>query len=68
MEKPDLKKKLRLGFVVLGVLMVIEVIEYILGTAIQKGSWPFLGVLALIGAWPILYYFMHIKQLKRPEE
>lgn len=68
MKKPDLNKKLRLGFIVFGVLIVIEIVEYIVGTAMQRGSWPFLGVLALVGAWPILYYFMHIKQLKRPEE
>ena len=60
--------KLRLGFVVLGVLMALEVSEYILGVTMKSGAWPFLAVLAVISAWPIVHYFMHIMQLKRPEE
>ncbi|MBI2918633.1 MAG: hypothetical protein HYY01_11680 [Chloroflexi bacterium] len=68
MHKSGMKPKLRLGFVVFGVLVAIEVAEYVLGTSIQKGVWPFLAVLAVIGAWPIVNYFMHIKQLWRPEE
>ncbi|GEM_PF-900183 len=66
MRKPDFKGKLRLGTLVFAVLVVIEVVEYFVGTMLQSGSWPFLGILALAGAWPILYYFMHIRQLKTP--
>lgn len=68
MSKNTLKSKLRLGFIVFGVLVAIEIIEYIIGVYVKSGSWPFLGILAVIGAWPILYYFMHIGQLKKPEE
>lgn len=66
--KPDLKSKLRLGFIVFGVLMVIEIIEYVLGTTMKSGNWPYLGLLAIIGAWPILQYFMHIFELRRHKE
>ena len=68
MQKTDLKRKLQIGFLVFGTLVVIKIIEYIVGTSLRTGSWPYLGILALVGAWPILNYFMHIKQLKRPLE
>lgn len=67
-KKPNLGLKLRLGFIVFGVLMVIEVVEYVLGTTMKSGNWPYLGLLAIIGAWPILQYFMHILELKRHKE
>ena len=66
--KPDLKSKLRLGFIVFGALMVIEISEYVLGTRMKSGNWPYLGLLAIIGAWPILQYFMHIFELWRRKE
>ena len=60
--------KMRLGLYVFGVLMVVEVVEYLVGTGIKKGAWPYLAALALIGAWPILYYFMHVTGLWRTKE
>ena len=68
MLKYDLRVKLRLGFMVFGALMVIEIVEYVLGTMMKTGNWPYLGLLALIGAWPILKYFMHIQELRRPKK
>ncbi len=68
MNKTGLAAKLRLGFYVFGVLMVIELIEFVIGTRVKNGAWPFLGVLAVIGAWPILRYFMHLPQLWRHKE
>lgn len=68
MRKSDLKSKFRLGYVVFAVLIVIEIIEYAVGTRLRSGSWPYLGVLAVIGAWPILQYFMHIFELRRRKE
>ncbi len=67
-KKPNLKFKLRLGFIVFGALMVIEIAEYVLGTRMKTGNWPYLGLLAIIGAWPILQYFMHIFDLRRHKE
>lgn len=66
--QPNLRARLRVGFVVFGVLVAIEVTEYIVGVTMRGGAWPLLGILALIGAWPIVRYFMHIKQLWRPRE
>ena len=63
-----LEAKLRFGFVVFGVLVALEVAEYVLGVTMKTGAWPFLAILATIAAWPIVHYFMHIMQLKRPKE
>lgn len=68
MPRSTLEAKLRFGFFVFGILMLMEVLEYALGVSMKSGSWPFLAVLAVIAAWPIVYYFMHIMRLKRPEE
>ncbi len=65
MRKPELRGKLRLGFIVIGFLFIMEVTEYLVGTNMQGGAWPFLAVLVIIASWPILYYFMHITQLRR---
>ncbi|MBI2165575.1 MAG: hypothetical protein HYU29_04135 [Chloroflexi bacterium] len=67
-SKPELGAKMRLGLVVFGVLMAIEIIEYLVGTSVRAGAWPFLAILAAIGAWPIVRYFMHIPQLWQREE
>ncbi|HXH08896.1 MAG TPA: hypothetical protein VNP04_03895 [Alphaproteobacteria bacterium] len=68
MERPSLTSRMRLGFLVFGVLMTIEIIEYLVGTVFTQGAWPYLGLLAVVGAWPIIRYFMHITQLWHPEE
>ncbi|MBI4282910.1 MAG: hypothetical protein HY663_00400 [Chloroflexi bacterium] len=66
MPEAGLKNKRRLGYVVIAALVVIKVAEYLLGTTMRSGALPYLAVLALAGAWCILYYFMHINQLWRP--
>lgn len=68
MQRPKLGAKMRLGFIVFGVLMVIEVAEYILGVNMKRGAWLYLAPLAAVGAWPIVRYFMHLPQLWRREE
>jgi len=67
-EKGELSAKMRLGLVVFVVLIAIEILEYALGVTIKHGNWRILAPLAVIGAWPIVRYFMHVKQLWRPEE
>ncbi len=68
MGRRSLGAKMRLGYGVFGVLMAIELVEYAVGTRVRSGNWPYLAVLAVIGAWPILAYFMHIRQLRKGEE
>ena len=60
---PVLKSRLRFGYFVFGALIAIKVAEYLVTTIVRHGAWPYLAILALAGAWPILYYFMHISQL-----
>jgi heme/copper-type cytochrome/quinol oxidase subunit 4 len=67
-NKSALSAKTRLGIIVFVALIVLEVLEYVLGIAIKHGNWPIMAVLALIGAWPILWYFMHLHQLWHREE
>ena len=65
MSKIGLRGRLRLGYIVFGALVGIKIVEYLVVTTIRSGAWPYLLLLALAGAWPILYYFMHIRQLRR---
>ncbi len=65
---PEVKGKLRIGYFVFGILIAIKVAEYLVATIFRSGAWPYLAVLALAGAWLILYYFMHIRQLWRKDD
>ncbi len=66
MSEMGLKGRLRLGYIVFGVLVGMKVAEYLIGTRLRSGAWPYLAILAVVGAWSILYYFMHIHQLSGP--
>lgn len=65
MSGGNLRGKLRAGYMVFGALIGIKIAEFLIITLIRSGAWPYLAILALAGAWPILYYFMHIRQLWR---
>lgn len=67
-NRSALAAKTRLGIAVFVVLMVLEIVEYIVGVQLKHGNWPIMAILALIGAWPILWYFMHLSQLWHREE
>ena len=66
MPESGLRHRLRIGYYVFGVLITIKVAEYLVTKGIRSGAWPYLTVLALAGAWLIIYYFMHISQIWRP--
>ena len=59
-----LKRKLRLGYAAFGGLIAIKVVEYFIGTRVHSWGWAYLAVPAIIATWLILYFFMHISQLK----
>ncbi len=63
MHRPNIGRKLRLGLIVAGALIAIKIAEYFVGVDINPGATPYLVVLALIAAWAILNYFMHISEL-----
>ncbi len=68
MARPSLQAKMRLGLWVFAALMFLEIIEYVVGLGLKRGAWLILAPLAVVAAWPIVYYFMHIRQLWRREE
>jgi hypothetical protein len=59
-----MRKRMSIGYAVFGALIVIKAFEYFIGTRVRSGGWMFLAVLAVAGAWMIVYYFMHIAQLR----
>ncbi len=61
-------EKMRRGLVVIVILAVLTVIEFIIAISLDTGRFGLLTVIALIKAWFILDYFMHISQLWKTEE
>ncbi len=63
MTEKRMKRRMLTGYIVFGGLAGIKIIEYVLAQKIRVGDWPYLGVLALVSAWLIVYYYKHIHQL-----
>ncbi len=59
--------KLRLGWIVIGGLAVLTALEYWIAVSVHSTPLPYLAVIALIKAWLIVQYFMHVAQLWRKE-
>jgi len=64
MKTPGLRRKLAIGYAVFGGLIAIKIVEYFIGTRIHGGGWAYLAILAIVSSWLILYFFMHIYQLR----
>ena len=65
-KSADLRKKLKRGLIVFGVVMVIEIAEFAIGVRMTKNNWLVLAPFAFVGAWPIVQYFMHIGHIRHP--
>jgi hypothetical protein len=63
-----LRRGLRVGYVVFGVLAGIKIIEYAIASRLHIGNWPYILILALISVSLIIYFYKHISQLWRPED
>ncbi len=63
-----LSAKVRLGVVIFAVLLIIEAVEYVVGSTMTSGALWILVVLAVPGAGLIAYYYMHIRQLWHAED
>ncbi|MFQ5341829.1 MAG: cytochrome C oxidase subunit IV family protein [Anaerolineae bacterium] len=61
----EIKKasKLRLGWVVIGVLGVLTAVEYWIAVALYSAVLPLLAVIGLVKAGLIVQYFMHVTHL-----
>lgn len=59
-----LRRKLALGYAVFGGLIALKIVEYFVGTRIHSGGWAYLAILAIVSSWLVLYFFMHIYQLR----
>ncbi|HXF71063.1 MAG TPA: hypothetical protein VNO79_00445 [Actinomycetota bacterium] len=44
-------------------LLALEVVEYLVGTTLEHALVPLI-LLALVAAWPIVRYYMHVDQLR----
>jgi heme/copper-type cytochrome/quinol oxidase subunit 4 len=61
-------EKMRRGLVVITILAVLTAIEFVVAVSVDTGRFGLLAVFALIKAWLILDYFMHISQLWKSDE
>ncbi len=59
----DLRGKLRLGWWVFAALMVLEVVEYGAGQVMKTGNVLPLAILAVAAVYPIVRWYMHIRDL-----
>lgn len=59
-------RRTRIGWQVFLGLAVLTAIEFLIGALITPAI-PYLSITALIKAALIIYYFMHISQLRRKE-
>lgn len=66
----DIRKaaKLRLGWIVIGALGVLTIVEYWVAISVHSTPLPYLAVIAVVKAWLIVQYFMHVAQVWRSGE
>jgi heme/copper-type cytochrome/quinol oxidase subunit 4 len=67
-KNSDLKSPLRVGLLVFIVLVVLAAGEYVLGLVLDSGNLPYMIFMNIVDAALLLYFFMHVRQLWRPEE
>ncbi len=68
MKNSDLKSPLRVGLLVFIVLVVLAAGEYGMGLVLESGNLVYMIIMNIVDAALILYFFMHVRQLWRPEE
>jgi cytochrome c oxidase subunit IV len=65
-----MRKPMQTGLIVAAILAVLTITEYLFATHVDQDTVRFLGITAsaLGKAGLIIYYFMHIYRLWRPQE
>jgi hypothetical protein len=68
MDAVGLRTASRRGTWVLAALVVLTLGEYVMALAMERGNLPYMIVMNVVDAALIVYYFMHVAQLRHPEE
>ena len=68
MDKGGQRAAMRLGLLIFIVLVVLAIGEYFLGLVLESGNLPYMILMNVVDAALIVYFFMHVAQLWRPEE
>lgn len=68
MKNSGLKSPMRVGLLIFIILVVLAAGEYVLGLTLESGNLVYMLIMNIVDAALILYFFMHVRQLWRPEE
>jgi heme/copper-type cytochrome/quinol oxidase subunit 4 len=68
MKMSPIRDKMRSGLVVIAALVVLTVADFTVALTIDRGRFAILSLVAVIEAWLILDYFMHVARVWRPGE
>ena len=63
-----IRDRLRTGLVVIAALAVLTAVEFAVAIALDDGRLAILTLIAVVKAWLILDYFMHVARAWNPEE
>jgi caa(3)-type oxidase subunit IV len=63
-----IRDKLRRGLVVIAVLAVLTAVEFGVALGLDQGRFAVLSLIAVVKAWLIVDYFMHVARAWHPEE
>lgn len=66
-QATDKNFRLRLGWIVFIALAILTIVEFLVGAYVRPTT-PYLVATAIIKAWLIVYYFMHVPQLWRKDD
>jgi hypothetical protein len=67
MRKVSQADKLRRGLLTIGGLAALTALEYIISVMLPTGALIPLTIIAVVKAWLIIQYFMHVANLWRAE-
>lgn len=62
-----MQRTMRTGLIVIALLAALTVVEWFVGTEVDPNIVP-LAIISLVKAALIVWYFMHVYRLWRPEE
>jgi membrane protein YdbS with pleckstrin-like domain len=66
-ETTDKVSRMRLGWIIFIALAVLTGVEFLVGAFVRPTT-PYLAATAIVKAWLIVHYFMHVPQLWRKDD